>query len=156
MDHSGRACLTAKNTAHALSTINTTITETAINPILNRPIRIIFLSLNFRYQMAQRRYRMNKKHSRTDIAHHLPYPRSVFAGIAMDFAFPAARLTIAFRTILKPFAGIIEQTGAFFTQTRCRSVMPPTIDPYHHANHFFLLFYTCHRMIIYACFDKGC
>ena len=62
--------------------------------------------------MPDSRQRMNEYHPRPHIPHYFTDFFAVSLGIAVNFAFPAARFFIAFRAVVKPLMSVVEQITA--------------------------------------------
>lgn len=83
---------------------------------------------------------MNKEHSRTDIAHHIPDPLAHLRRITVNLAFPAAALPLPFRTMLYSRDRIGQQFIAIMAQYPLLDMMfSVTVNFDHHPYNSFIV-----------------
>ena len=91
---------------------------------------------------------MDEYHAWADILHHFPYLFPIGLGVAMYFAFPAARFRVALRTMVKPLMCICQVIAAFIAQIIAIPVMMSvTIYGNHLSDYLLLSFYPFHTII---------
>ena len=83
---------------------------------------------------------MNEKHSRTDVAHHIPDPLAHLWRITVNLAFPAAALPLPFRTMLYSGYRIGQQFIAIMAQYPLLDMMfSMTVNFNHHPYNPFIV-----------------
>ena len=87
---------------------------------------------------------MVEEHAGTDVFHHGADLRPLLRAVAVDFAFAATGLGVAFRAVVEAPEGIVKQPAALFAEGVSGGVMSAAVYRNHPAHHCFLLFDSFH------------
>lgn len=91
---------------------------------------------------------MVEEHAGTDVLHHLADFLAVRGTVAVDLAFAAARLFVAFRAAVETPVSVIEEGATLVAQiVSAAIVMLAAVDGNHLADRFLLLFYAFHNAL---------